>query len=62
MPFRKKKQSHLKLTLHKLSLIVMWCYPTSINLRYIFIQNAVFSRIILLSFIDVIKVDISNKP
>ncbi|PEQ40960.1 DUF4352 domain-containing protein, partial [Bacillus cereus] len=24
LPFRKKKQSHLKLTLHKLSLIVMW--------------------------------------
>ena len=36
--------------------------PTSINLTYIFIQNAVFPRSFLLSFIDVIKVGTSNKP
>ncbi|QWH15488.1 hypothetical protein EXW38_30340 (plasmid) [Bacillus mycoides] len=35
---------------------------TSINLTYIFIQNAVFPRSFLLSFIDVIKVGTSNKP
>jgi len=38
---------------------------TSINLRYIFIQNAVFPYSFLLSFIDFIdfiKVGISNKP
>ncbi|QWG47917.1 hypothetical protein EXW31_27265 (plasmid) [Bacillus mycoides] len=45
-----------------LSLRAMWCYPTSINLTYIFIQNAVFPRSFLLSFIDVIKVGTSNKP
>ncbi|QWG62342.1 hypothetical protein EXW60_15500 [Bacillus mycoides] len=35
---------------------------TSINLRYLFIQNVVFSRSLLLSFIDSIKVGTSNKP
>ncbi|TKC15595.1 hypothetical protein CQB03_26735 [Bacillus paranthracis] len=45
-----------------LILIVLWRYPTSINLTYIFIQNAVFPRSFLLSFIDVIKVGTSNKP
>lgn len=41
---------------------LMGSYHTSINLRYIFIQNAVFPRSFLLSFIDVIKVGTSNKP
>ncbi|MDR4138647.1 hypothetical protein CN498_29555 [Bacillus thuringiensis] len=45
-----------------LATFAFWCYPTSINLSYIFIKNAVFSYSILLSFIDVIKVGISNKP
>ncbi|PDY37797.1 hypothetical protein COO17_22500 [Bacillus wiedmannii] len=45
-----------------LKLMGMWRYPTSINLTYIFIQNAVFPRSFLLSFIDVIKVGTSNKP
>lgn len=45
-----------------LSLMGMGYCHTPINLRNIFIQNAVFSRSILLSFIDVIKVGISNKP
>ncbi|QWH81809.1 hypothetical protein EXW46_02015 [Bacillus mycoides] len=40
----------------------MWLDPTSINLTYIFIQNVVFPRSFLLSFIDVIKVGTSNKP
>ncbi|MGH0613051.1 hypothetical protein ACQVPR_30285, partial [Bacillus cereus] len=62
LPFRKKKQSRLKLTLYKLSLIAMWRYPTSINLRDIFKQNVVFSYNFLLSFVDFIKVGISNKP
>ncbi|QWH18221.1 hypothetical protein EXW62_14450 [Bacillus mycoides] len=43
-------------------LMGMWRYPTSINLTYIFIQNAVFPRSFLLSFIDVLKVGTSNKP
>ncbi|PGV24586.1 hypothetical protein COD93_27075 [Bacillus cereus] len=33
----------------------MWCYPTSINLRYIFKQNAVFPYSFLLSFVDFYK-------
>ncbi len=41
---------------------LMGSYHTSINLTYIFIQNAVFPRSFLLSFIDVIKVGTSNKP
>ncbi|PEX81491.1 hypothetical protein CN450_24515 [Bacillus cereus] len=45
-----------------LSLMGMWRYPISINLRYLFIQNVVFSRSLLLSFIDSIKVGTSNKP
>jgi hypothetical protein len=44
------------------SLMVIWWYPTSINLRYLFIQNVFFSRSLLLSFIDSIKVGTSNKP
>ncbi|MES1049649.1 hypothetical protein FOA24_09460 [Bacillus thuringiensis] len=35
---------------------------TSINLRYIFKQNAVFPYSFLLSFVDFIKAGISNKP
>ncbi|UNK31095.1 GNAT family N-acetyltransferase (plasmid) [Bacillus sp. N5-665] len=31
LPLRKKKQSRLKLTLHKLSLIAMGCYPIQIK-------------------------------
>ncbi|PEC37085.1 hypothetical protein COL48_28995 [Bacillus toyonensis] len=45
-----------------LKLIAMGRYPTSINLRYIFIQNVFFPYSFLLSFLDFIKVDISNKP
>ncbi|OTZ83020.1 hypothetical protein BK771_23770 [Bacillus thuringiensis serovar ostriniae] len=32
LPFRKKKQSRLKLTLQNLSLIAMWRYPIAIKL------------------------------
>ncbi|GIX60521.1 hypothetical protein BPADB04_55510 [Bacillus paranthracis] len=45
-----------------LKLMGMWRYPTSINLRDIFKQNVVFLYNFLLSFIDFIKVGISNKP
>ncbi|MBG9597264.1 hypothetical protein ABE17_10055 [Bacillus mycoides] len=45
MPFRKKKQSRLKLTLHKLSLIAMWGDPIAIKLR-----NTVFPKMIKMNF------------
>ncbi|PEC56475.1 hypothetical protein COE20_14040 [Bacillus cereus] len=50
------------LVIYFVSLMGMWQYPTSINLRYIFKQNAVFPYSFLLSFVDFIKVGISNKP
>ncbi|MFJ6246053.1 hypothetical protein ACIQHV_32665, partial [Bacillus bombysepticus] len=35
LPFRKKKQSRLKLILHKLSLIAMWRYPKDEFAEYV---------------------------
>ncbi|EDZ49082.1 hypothetical protein BCAH1134_C0678 (plasmid) [Bacillus cereus AH1134] len=41
---------------------ILGSHHTSINLRDIFKQNVVFLYNFLLSFIDFIKVGISNKP
>ncbi|PRT27756.1 hypothetical protein C6359_28110 [Bacillus wiedmannii] len=35
---------------------------TSINLKYMFIQRLIFPCNFLLSFIDILKIGISNKP
>ncbi|KAA0760596.1 hypothetical protein DT250_24155 [Bacillus sp. AR2-1] len=55
-------QDTIEAELFKNKLLYKGYRHTSINLRYIFIQNAVFSYSFLLSFIDFIKVGISNKP